>query len=135
MGWEIPDFRVGVFAADVAMPNGQFSPVWLGTATSGATYGYGNGNAALVAIGSRTDPPLGILQQPLIQGEHGNVMVSGVSKAKYGGTIAVGDPLGWDATGLLLIKAVSTKFAIGTAMEAGVTGDVGSVLLVPRGVQ
>jgi hypothetical protein len=135
MAYEMPAVRVGFLAADVDMSaqSFAFSPVWLGPAAN--TAGYGQGNAALVAIGSLTGPPLGILQAPVIQGEAGLVVVSGASKCKAGGTWAIGDPLGWNAGGTALIKAVSTKYAIGTALENAVVNDISTVLLIPRGIQ
>lgn len=136
MAYESPGFRIGWLAADVdmsAIATWQFAPVWLGPAAN--TAGFGVGNAALVAIGSLLGPPLGILQNNPIQGEAGLVICNGVSKVKAGGTWAVGDPLGWNAGGTALIKALSTKFAIGTALENAVVGDISSALLIVRGVQ
>lgn len=135
MSYECPAVRIGWFAADIDMSAAtwQFAPVWLGPAAN--TAGFAVGNAALVAMGSSTNPPLGILQAPVIQGEAGLVIVSGVTKARAGGTWAVGDPIGWNAGGTALIKAVATKYAIGTAMENAVVGDISAVQLLPRGIQ
>lgn len=110
----------------------QFAPVWMGPAAN--TAGYGVGNNALVLKGSLTYPCLGVLQAPVIQGEAGLVIVSGVSKVKAGGTWAIGDPIGWNAGGTAFIKALSTFYAIGTAMENAVSGDISTILLLPRGI-
>lgn len=136
MAYEQPGFRIGFLAADVDMSTKatwQFAPVWLGPAAN--IVGHGSGGAALVAKGSLTGPPLGILQNNPVVGEAGLVVVSGVSKYLAGGTIAIGDPLGWNSGGTALIKALSTFYAIGSALESAVTGDISTLLLWPRGVQ
>lgn len=136
--YEVPGFAIGFLPADTDMSsqvgsvNGaQFNPVWIGTSANSFAY-FG---AALQAIGSHTDPPIGILQTNPYQGEAGNVMTDGVSKCWANGTWAIGDPIGWDAGGKL-IKAVSGKFAIGTALMAGVQGQMSAIKLnAGRGVQ
>lgn len=129
--FEVPGFSIGCFAADVDMyanvgtaSGMQFNPVWLGTSTGAWNY-YGG---ALQQIGSHTDPPLGILQNNPIQGEAGTVMTDGISKCWANGTWAVGDPIGFDATGKL-IKALSGKFSIGTAMMPGTQGVMSAIKL------
>lgn len=135
MAYECPGFRVGWLAADVDMSAAtwEFAPVWVAAAAN--TAGYGVGNAALVAMGALTRPPLGVLQAPVIQGEAGLVIVTGVSKVRAGGTWAIGDPIGWNAGGTAWIKALTTKFAVGIALENAVSGDYSTVLLTPLGIQ
>jgi hypothetical protein len=136
MAYEQPGMRYGFLAADIDMSNRatwQFAPVWQGPAVN--TVGQGFGGAALVAKGSRTDPPLGILQNNPVQGEAGCVVIGGVSKAIAGGTIAVGAILTPNAGGTALIAATSGTYGMARALESGVTGAIISVELRPFGTQ
>src|SRR4051812_2536124 len=125
MAYEQPGLRYGFLAADIDMSNKatwQFAPVWLGPAVN--IVGQGFGGAALVAKGSRTDPPVGILQNNPVQGEAGTVVVNGVSKVIAGGTIAVGDLLMPNGGGTALIKATTGNYAMARALESGVSGTI-----------
>lgn len=134
MGYTIEGFTVGIFPADVDMSNEgtwQYTPVWIGAPSNVA----GFAGAAVQGIGSFTGPPLGVLQNNPKQNETAAVMVSGISKAKMAGVCAIGDPVGWNGGGTGFIKALSTFYAIGTALEVTASGDVSAILLVPRGKQ
>lgn len=135
MGYEIPNFWVGVFPADIDMSvesTYQFSGVCVFTAVS--TAGYGVGGAAIVPPSSATTPIIGVLQNNPLQGEAGAVMVQGVTKAIAGGTFAIGDLLMATAAGKF-VKCTSTNYAVAVALESAVLGDICAILLQRNGKQ
>lgn len=136
MSYEIPNFYVGVLPANVDMSNEasfQFSGVCVATADSVQGAGVGVG-AALISPSGASSPILGVLQNNPLQGEAGQVMVQGVSKALAGGTFSPGDLLMIDSSGKF-IKCTSTNFAVAQALEQAASGDVTTVLLVRHGKQ
>tara|TARA_R110000787_G_scaffold26344_32_gene73776 strand:+ start:563 stop:925 length:363 start_codon:yes stop_codon:yes gene_type:complete len=67
-----------------------------------------------------------------------DVHVAGLPEVEYGGTIAAGALLTSDANGKAVAAAPATGVnnrIIGTAMVAGVDGDIGTVLLAPGQIQ
>lgn len=136
MGYERPGLEVGFLPSDEDFTNdkpangdvGLYSPVWVGAAAN--VTGQGAGGASVQKVGAKTTPPLGILQNCPQRGEAALVMVSGVCKVRAAGTWAVGDLLGWNASGKV-IKAVAGKQAFGLALESAVANDVVACLLVP----
>lgn len=131
MAYEMTEFSIGCYPADVDMTNAQFRPVYLVTAAN--TTGYGQGGAAVSLTPNTAGTPLGIVQNNPQVGEAAHVMVRGVSKVKAVGTFAIDDPIGQGTAGV--IKALSTKWAFGKAAEAAVTGDIATIILMPLGVQ
>ena len=84
---------------------------------------------ALPAAGVRI---LGILYtKPSAAGRAGTVETLHGKKlrAKYGGTVAAGDPVKVDTSGRFLLAA-STNVAVGIAAKAGVINDIGEVILM-----
>lgn len=64
-------------------------------------------------------------------GERASVfMVGNVADVEYGGTVARGDPLTADANGRA-ITASAGNFIVGYAEVSGVSGDIGSVDVLP----
>lgn len=71
-------------------------------------------------------------------GDRGDVIMSGIALVEYGGTVAAGDLLTADANGKAIAAAPAAGAnarVIGVAMDAGVSGDIGSVLIAPGSVQ
>ena len=135
MAYEIPNFTVGEFPADVDMSTEatyQYSAVCVVTAAS--VTGAGVGGAAIVPPGSVTSPIIGVLQNNPAQAEAGQVMIQGVTKALAGGTFQIGDLLMVNSSGQFL-KATSGNFAVAQALEKAVSGDITTVLLVRNGKQ
>src|SRR5271166_3772408 len=92
MAYEIPNFYVGVFPADIDMSTEstwQYAGVGVYTALS--VTGTGIGGAALCAVSSASNGMIGVLQNNPKQAEAGQVMVQGVTKAKASGTFNPGD--------------------------------------------
>jgi hypothetical protein len=76
---------------------------------------------------------IGILQSCEASGKPVKVGISGVSKAKAGGTIAAGAQVTASAAGLVVAAATGNK-VLGVALTAAVANDVIPVLLAPAGV-
>lgn len=64
-------------------------------------------------------------------GERLDVILVGVAPVEYGGNVTRGQRLTWDATGKAVAAAGANVRCLGIAMESGVTGDIGSCLLIP----
>lgn len=67
-----------------------------------------------------------------------DVYRTGIAEVTYGGTVAVGDLLTSDADGKAVVAAPSAGVnnrIIGIAEVAGVSGDVGSMLISPCSLQ
>lgn len=65
-------------------------------------------------------------------GDRVDVIMSGIAQIKYGGTIARGDLLTVNASGQAVTAAPAAgtnNRIIGVAMESGVSGDLGSVMV------
>ncbi len=71
-------------------------------------------------------------------GDRLDVIMSGIALVEYGGTVALGDLLTSDASGRAVVAAPaagSNNRIIGVAMDAGVSGDIGSVAIDLGSVQ
>lgn len=135
MAYEIPNFYLGDLPADIDMSTEatfQFSGVCVYTALS--TTGAGVGGAALCAPSAASSPIIGVLQNNPRKGEAGTVMVQGVTKGLAGGAISIGDLLMVNSSGQF-VRATSTNFAVGQALEQAVSGDICAVLLIRNGKQ
>lgn len=127
MAYEIPSFTLGTLPANVDMSDDafQYTAVDIGAAVAPVS-GTGIGGAALVPASSGS-PVLGILQNRPKANEAGTVMCDGVTKARAGGTIAVGAYIKVGTGGKLVSSAKAD--AIGRALESAVTGDIFTVIL------
>lgn len=66
-----------------------------------------------------------------------DVIVSGIALVEYGGNVTCGDQLTSDGTGKAVTAApaaTASNRVIGVAMQSGVSGDIGSVLIYPGSV-
>lgn len=135
MAYEIPNFYLGVLAADIDMSvesTFQFSGVCVYTAVS--TQGYGTGGAALCPPSATSTPIIGVLQNNPQPGEAGTVVIQGVSKALAGGTVNIGQLLMTNSTGQFVV-ATTGNVAVAQALESAVVGDIFTVLLIRNGKQ
>lgn len=81
-----------------------------------------------MALAGASDAAVGILQDPVIEGEAGRVAVSGITMAVAGEAIAAGANVKSGANGKLVVD--STGAGIGVALEAATAAnDIISVLL------
>ena len=87
------------------------------------------------ALANATDlNQIGVQQdKPAAAGLPSCVAISDVSKVKYGGAVTAGDRLTSDASGLAIV-ATTGKQVVGIALVSGVSGDIGSMVISPRGV-
>jgi Uncharacterized conserved protein (DUF2190) len=139
MAYEIPSFYVGVLPADIDMSaevgeyyTYQYRGVCVYTAVS--TQGTGIGGAALIPPSGASTPIIGVLQNNPQQGEAGQVMVQGVSKAQAAASFSIGTLLMVNSSGQFL-AATSTNFAVAQALENANSGDITTVLLIRNGKQ
>ncbi len=75
---------------------------------------------------------VGILQNDPELGQEASLMISGISPAIYGGTVAANDNLASDASGRL-VTAAAGKNVIAIAVEAGLVNEYHPVALVHKG--
>lgn len=132
MAYEIPGFKLGTLPANVdlsGMIGGsgvidyQFTAVDIAAAGAGVT---GGEDAALVPASAAT-PVIGILQNRPKKNEAGTVIVSGVSMARAGGTVAVGAYVKSDGSGKLVTS--NKADSCGRALQSAVVNDIFTVLL------
>lgn len=111
------------------------------SSTAGALGPNGTGQFLIMAqSGARTvaratvgtSPYAGILQNDPISGGVADVAFAGVSKVMLGGTVSAGNQLMATTGGAALLWTTGNYF-IGTALEAGVSGQVISCLLSAPG--
>lgn len=83
-----------------------------------------------------------VLQDNPIQGRYGTYALVGITKVKLGGTVAAGDYLAANSSGLAVTatntvtsagvsysQGTAGQHIIGQALRAGVSGDVGNMLI------
>lgn len=129
--YEIPGFTLGVIQANQSFETKatfEFTAVEIGPATGTLS------GAAIIPPASAGVMAVGVLQNLPKLGEAATVMISGVTKAQIGATLAtIGTKLMTDADGQL-IAATSGNYVVGILLEAGVANDIVSVLLLPGGI-
>lgn len=129
--YEYPLFYLS-YEANLDMSNAtnyQFTAVEI-VAASGAGV---IGQVALQHPASAGTPILGIIQNNPNLAEAGQVMVAGVSKAKFAAPVVAGALLMTNTSGLLL-TATAAYNSVAMALQAGSTGTVGAVLLGSWGI-
>jgi len=102
--------------AGADLSSNQFCTVFIDT----------DGTAKLAADGKNAD---GILQNNPKQDQAAAVAVFGISKAKIGDTVTVGEMLEMGTSGTLV--PYNDAVVIGKALEAGAVNNIISVLLFP----
>ncbi len=141
MAYEIPDFYVGVFPADINMssmvgtgPNFSYQYTGVGIYTAVSTQGTGVGGAALIPLSVASTPMIGVLQSTPQQGEAGQVMIHGVTKAQAGGAFSIGQLLMTNSAGHFVL-CTTGNLAVAQALETAASGDITTVLLIRNGKQ
>jgi hypothetical protein len=111
-----------VAAADLSATTNQFLAVYHTTTARNVNIQTTSGAAIA-----------GILQNTPASGQAADIGFCGISKALVGSAgFAAGDQLMVDGTGKLVTKT-STNVVVGVALEAGVTGQIATVYLIPTG--
>lgn len=92
----------------------------------------------VVQAAAATDKSIGVSDLGAPSGDRVDVIIDGIARVVYGGTVAYGDPLTSDASGNAVAAAPAAGAnvrIIGIAMVAGVAGDIGAVRLSPSVMQ
>jgi len=121
MAHEAPVFTIPGLSAGASLVNDQYKFVKL------------SANNTVVLCAAATDRPIGVLQNNPASGQAAEVLGIGLSKVKAGGTIAAGDLVGTDASGLADTKVAgtdTTQFICGQVV-LGVTnsGEIGTAFI------
>lgn len=96
---------------------------------------FGAADNQAIQAAAATDKMFGVSDNlGAASGETFDVIVDGIALVKYGGNVAVGDLLTSDANGQAIATTTASNRMIGVAMDSGVSGDIGSVLLSPGSV-
>lgn len=85
------------------------------------------GDLAVNVCSAATDVPYGVLQDKPVNNFAADVMTRGITKVIAGGTVAAGDRIGTDANGAavkLTEGTDTTKYVVGVALQAAVSGDI-----------
>lgn len=95
---------------------------------------FGAGDRLVVQAAAATDAIIGVNDLTAATDERTDVCLSGIFTITYGGTVTRGDPLTSDSSGRAITATAAAGANVrigGFAMESGVVGDLGSVLLAP----
>jgi hypothetical protein len=126
MAYELPLFQPAIWKANSDFTTKQYlavNPVV--------------GSDSLMAVDIVATAGIGILginQDDCVAGGAPSLTTEGISKAKAGGTIAIGNLLMVNASGQLVL-ATTGNVAVAIAMEAAVSGDIFSAYLRNQGKQ
>ena len=95
---------------------------------------FGSKDDTMVQASAVSDSLIGVCAQPggATTGERADFVLTGIAEVEYGGTVTRGNDLTTDAQGRAVAAAPSSGVVnklIGKAMESGVLGTIGSVLL------
>lgn len=83
-----------------------------------------------IVLAGSDDRVIGVLDNKPKSDEQASVIISGTAKVKAGGTIAYGDYVVSNASGQA-IKRTTESNVVGIALEAGASGDIIEILLMP----
>lgn len=93
----------------------------------------------VVQAAAAADAVLGVLGEiDAASGDHVDVVMAGIAEVEYGGSVTRGALLTSDADGKAVAAAPAAGVnnrIIGTALESGVSGDIGSVLIAHSSMQ
>lgn len=120
------------FLANTDLSGNQFYFVSI---SSGFLITSAGGTGARTTVGVLQDTPKGTTAAP----SRAQVRYGGISKVVCGGSFAQGDLLSSNTTGQAVKYTGATGFSTGTqvlgvAFQAGVTGDVSSIIFSPSGL-
>jgi len=92
-----------------------------------------NGTGKVVAVSGATDRPIGVVQNNPASGEEAEVLISGGTKIKAGGSASAGQALfaSASATGVTLAfgTTASAAFAAGTFITAAAAGEITTAVI------
>lgn len=92
-----------------------------------------NGTGKAVAVSGATDRPIGVVQNNPSSGQEAEVLISGGTKIKAGGSASAGQALfaSASATGVTLAfgTTASAAYAVGTWVTAGASGEIATAVI------
>jgi hypothetical protein len=92
-----------------------------------------NGTGKAVAVSGATDRPIGVVQNNPSSGQEAEVLISGGTKIKAGGSASAGQALfaSASATGVTLAfgTTASAAYAVGTWVSAGAAGEIATAVI------
>lgn len=86
-----------------------------------------NASGQAVVIAAATDRPIGVLQNNPTSGKTAEVLVSGGTKIKVGGSVGEGAVISPDSDGdavAIVAGTDTTKYICGTALTEGASGEI-----------
>jgi hypothetical protein len=93
---------------------------------------HGAADGAAIQAAAATDAMFGVSYQlDTASGATADIVVEGMAKIEYGGTVTRGDPLTSDADGKAVAATVDGSRTIGFAQVSGVSGDFGLTSVEP----
>jgi len=101
---------------------------------------FGSADGTVVAAAAVSDLLMGVCARVPADasGDRVDIVLSGIAEVEYGGNVTRGAKLTADASGKAVAAAPAAgtnNYIIGTAMVSGVSGDIGSVLIIPSVMQ
>ncbi len=91
-----------------------------------------SGNAA---VSSRGQLSAGVLQNaPAAANRAAQIRPGGITKVVFGGTVTAGQALVSDANGAAVNASSADNNFMGVAVVSGANGDIGAMLIQPRGL-
>jgi hypothetical protein len=92
-----------------------------------------NGTGKAVAVSGAADRPIGVVQNNPSSGQEAEVLISGGTKIKAGGSASAGQALfaSASATGVTLAfgTTASAAFAVGTWISSGASGEIATAVI------
>lgn len=92
-----------------------------------------NGSAQAALGATAGEKVLGPLQNDPESGDAANVQCWGAAKVIFGGTVDEGDLLTTDANGKAVKSTAVGDYVFGTALVSGVSGDIGTAMVMHQG--
>lgn len=119
MAFDQPGFKPSSFKAANTLAAKQFYFVEITAADT------------VDACNAATDHPIGIVNNAPLAGETCEIVSSGISKVKLGGTVMVGAWIGTHTDGTAVAKTTDKDFAAGRALAGGDAGDIIPMFFCP----
>lgn len=92
-----------------------------------------NGTGKAVAVSGATDNPIGVVQNNPASGQEAEVLISGGTKLKAGGSASAGEPLfaSASATGVTLAfgTTASAAYSVGKFITAAAAGEITTAVI------
>lgn len=122
MGYELGIQEIGTLTAAAAYTSNQYDLVEVNSTAD---------QAVLASVLGQS--VMGVLTNDPASGEACSIAYAGISKVRYGGTVAKGDLLVANASGRAVAASAGGQYVIGRALVAGANGEIGTMLITHAG--